>query len=140
MASARSTCLVGFLEEPRRAEVAAIADLEARLATQLGEASAAWPTVALDPEVYLRFLADKLRERGTEPADHVITSMPASDLYLAAGCAAGEDAAILAFRDEVFPVLRPALRKLKLPDPVIEETEQRVLIMILVPMYQYEGR
>lgn len=124
--------LLSWLDAPRRAEVAAIADLDALLAAQLAEAAAAWPTVRLAADAYLHHLADKLRERAGEPAETVLRTMPAADLYLAAACTAGEPAAIAAFHAEILPVLRPALGKLKLSDATIDETEQRVLIMILV--------
>lgn len=132
MANARATCLLGYLDSPRRDEVAAIGDLEALLEQQLAEGAAAWPTVTLSPEIYLRHLADKLRERVAEISDHVIRTMPAADLYLAAACTVGDSAAISAFHDTILPVLRPALAKLGVPDVTIDETEQRVLIIVLV--------
>lgn len=127
-----SAILLGYLDSPRREEVAAIHDLEALLAAQLEEGAQAWPTVALAPAGYLRYLADKLRERASEVADHVIRTMPGADLYLAAACTAGDPAAIAAFRASVLPVIRPALGKLALASSTIDEAEQRVLVMILV--------
>jgi RNA polymerase sigma-70 factor (ECF subfamily) len=127
-----STILTSCLEAARRAEVAAIRDLDTLLAAQLDEGAREWPSVSLAPATYLRHLADKLRERATESADHVIRNMPGADLYLAAACASGDQAAIAAFRDVVFPVIRPALAKLSLAQSTIDEAEQRVLVMILV--------
>jgi RNA polymerase sigma-70 factor (ECF subfamily) len=124
--------LIDYLDSPRREEVAAIRDLETLLAAHLDEGAREWPNVALSPAGYLRHLADKLGERASEPADHVIRSMPAGDLYLAAACTAGDQAAIATFRDAVFPVIRPALVKLALSPSTIDEAEQRVLVMILV--------
>jgi hypothetical protein len=79
--------LARCLDSPRREEVAAITDLEQLLERQLTDSAAAWPTVPLDPPLS-RHLADKLGERGAEPAEQVIRTMPAADLYLAAACAA----------------------------------------------------
>jgi len=124
--------LLGYLDSPRREEVAAIADLDELVRAQLDEGAREWPSVALESAVYLRYLADKLRERASESADHVIRSMPGADLYLAAACTAGDPAAIAAFRDTVFPVIRPALVKLAISETTIDEAEQRVLVMILV--------
>lgn len=124
--------LLGCLDSPRREEVAAIRDLDTLLAAQLADGARAWPAVALEPAAYLRHLADKLRERASEPADHVVRTMPAADLYLAAACTAGDAAAIAAFRDAIVPVIRPALGKLALSATTIDEAEQRVLVMILV--------
>jgi RNA polymerase sigma-70 factor (ECF subfamily) len=132
VANARATCLLAYLDSPRREEVAAIADLESLLEQHLTDGAAAWPTVKLDPEVYLGHLADKLRVRTDELSDRVIRTMPAADLYLAAACTAGDPNAIAAFHDTILPVVRPALGKLGLSDATIDETEQRVLITVLV--------
>ena len=132
MANARATCLLGYLDSLRRDEVAAIDDLEQLLEQQLADGVAAWPTVRLEAADYLHHLADKLRERADELSDRVIRTMPAADLYLAAACTAGDPAAIAAFNDAIMPVVRPALVKLGVPDATIDETEQRVLIMVLV--------
>lgn len=132
VANVHATCLLGYLDSPRRDEVAAIGDLEPLLGQQLAEAAAAWPTVQLDPTAYLHHLADKLRERSDEPADRVIRTMPAADLFLAAACTAADPAAIAAFHEAILPVIRPALAKLGVPEATIDETEQRVLIMVLV--------
>jgi len=102
------------------------------LAAHLAEGAREWPSVALEPAVYLHYLADKLRERPGEAADAVIRNMPAADLYLAAACTAGDAAAVAAFRDAILPVIRPALAKLSLSETTIDETHQRVLVMILV--------
>ncbi len=137
--------LLALLDPDRRPEVAAISDLDALIATHLARGAAEWPTVALDSSIYVRHLAEKLRERD-ELADRVIRSMPAADLYLAAGCASGVSAAIAAFQATILPIVRPALAKLRLAKTIIEETEQRVLVMVLVgdPVHpaiaRYSGR
>jgi RNA polymerase sigma-70 factor (ECF subfamily) len=129
---AAAAAFLAHLDPDRRVEVAAISDLEQLLATQLTTGEAEWPTLALEHTLYLRHLADKLRERSDELADRVIRTMPAADLYLAAGCTSGLPAAIAAFQATILPVVRPALAKLGLSDAIIEETEQRTSIMILV--------
>ena len=126
------SCLLGFLDSPRRDEVAAIADLEELLVAQLAAARSEWPAIHLDPIAYVRHLAEKLRTRADEIADRVIRTMPAADLYLAAACTAGDAAAITAFHDTVLPVVRGSLAKLGLAKATIDEAEQRVLIAILV--------
>jgi RNA polymerase sigma-70 factor (ECF subfamily) len=137
---------LAYVDSDRRAEVAAIADLDQLLATHLTAGATEWPSLALEPSIYLRHLADKLRERADELADRVIRAMPAADLYLAAGCTSGVPAAIAAFQATVLPVVRPALQKLGLPDAIIDETEQRTSIMILVgdpdrpAIARYQGR
>lgn len=138
--------LLSYLDPARRADVAGIADLDAILEAHLTAGAAGWPTLKLDPSTYVRHLADKLRERGSESADDVIRTMPAADLYLAAGCTIGSPAAIAAFQATMLPVVRPALAKLGLSETIIDETEQRVLVMILVgdpdrpAIARYSGR
>lgn len=137
---------LAYVDSERRAEVAAIPDLDPLLAGHLAFGAAEWPALALDPSIYLRHLADKLRERGDELADRVIRAMPAADLYLAAGCTSGVPAAIAAFQATILPVVRPALAKIGLSDEIIDETEQRTSIMILVgdpdrpAIARYQGR
>ena len=132
MAAVGAAHFLSVLDPDRREEVAAIADLDVLLAAHLAAGAAEWPSVALEPQIYVRHLADTLRARTGELADHVIRTMPAADLYLAAACVAGNAAAISAFQTTVLPVVRPALAKLRVAEPTIDETEQRVLIMILV--------
>ncbi len=132
MASPLTACLLGFLAEDRRAEVTAIADLEDVLRAQVTDGARTWASVTLAEDGYLRVLADALHRRRTEPAERVLRTVPASDLYLAAACAQGVPAAVEAFRDEIMPVVRSALGKLRLAETIIDETEQRVLIMVLV--------
>jgi RNA polymerase sigma-70 factor, ECF subfamily len=127
-----SSTLSAHLAPARRAEVAAIADLDAVLAAHLDAGAAAWPAVPVDAELYLAHLAAKLGARADEPADRVIRTMPADDLYLAAACAIGDREALAAFKAAMMPPLRRALAKLGLAASTIDETEQRVLVMLLV--------
>jgi len=131
-ANQRIALLLSHLEGPRRDEVAAIGNLEATLADQLTDAAATWPTVELTDARYLEHLARRVRERGSEPAERVIHTMPAADLYLAAACADGDPGAMAAFRDTLVPTLRQALGKLGTPPATIDETVQRVLVMLFV--------
>jgi RNA polymerase sigma-70 factor, ECF subfamily len=124
--------LLGYLDSPRREEVAAITDLAPLLASQLVEGRREFPGVVLEDTAYLSCLADKLRERAGEPAEQILRAMPAADLFLAAACAAGDEAAVTAFRDTILPVVRPALAKIGIAQTTIDEAEQRVLVMILV--------
>lgn len=132
MPTGRADELCALVDEPKRSELAALPELSALLDQQLADARAAWPTVTIEEVDYLRHLADKVRSRSDELAVDVIRTMPAADLYLAAGCCAGDPAAIAAFHDAIMPVVRPALVKLGLADSTIDETEQRVLVLTLV--------
>jgi len=132
MSEDRVALLLAHLAPPRRDEVRGIQDLDALLEEHLAAGFQAWPDVVIDTEVYVKHLAGRLRDRGGELADRVIRTMPAADLYLAAGCAEGDPAALASFRDALLPTLRQALAKLGAPQATIDETIQRVLVMLFV--------
>jgi RNA polymerase sigma-70 factor (ECF subfamily) len=136
--------LLARLAGPKRDEIIGIPDLEATLARALAAARAAWPTVAVDDAAFLGHLAETIEARATEPSERVIRTMPAADLYLATGCTLGDPIALAAFREHVLPTLRQTLAKLGAPPATIDETEQRVLVMLFVgpsaQIGQYSGR
>jgi RNA polymerase sigma-70 factor (ECF subfamily) len=93
---------------------------------------AAWPTVTLSVERFREHVEQRVRDRASEPAEDVVRSLPAADIYLAAACSDGDPAALTAFRDSLVPTLRPALGKLGMTAVQIDETIQRVLVMVFV--------
>lgn len=124
--------LLAHLAPPRRDEVAAIADLDAVLAAHHADAAAAWPTLDVRFDRYLAQLARRVTERAGEPAERVIRTMPAADLYLAAACADGDEPAIAVFQQALVPDLRRALGKLAMPAATLDEAVQRVVVALLV--------
>ncbi len=128
----RAAQLLSLLAPPRRDEVAACAGLDDLLDDQYRVAAAAWPTFSLATQRYLVHLAARIRDRGDEPAERVIRTMPAADLYLAGACSDGDPHAVTAFRDAHVPSLRQALGKLGMSSVMIDETIQQVQIMVLV--------
>jgi RNA polymerase sigma-70 factor (ECF subfamily) len=113
-------------------ELDTITDLSKRLADQLAEIAAEWPGVPLDPDRYVERVAAAVTRRVDEPVRRVIETMPAADLYLAAACTEGDPAALATFRAELLPGLRQALGTLALPPATIDETVQRVLVILFV--------
>ncbi len=109
-----------------------LADLAEVIVAQHAVAAAAWPTFALSLDRYRVQLARRVADRAGEDAEHVVRTMPAADLYLAAACESGDAAALAAFRDVHVPALRQALGKLALSDATIDEAVQRVLVMVFV--------
>jgi len=95
-------------------------------------ARAAWPTFSLSLERFREHVERRVRERASEAPETVIRTLPAADLYLAAACSDGDPAALTAFRDTVVPTLKPALGKLGMTSAQIDETIQRVLVMVFV--------
>lgn len=120
------------LEAPRRDAVAAILDLAQVLDAQYATAAAAWPGVVVSRERYIEELARRINARSGEDAGRVLRTMPAADLYLAIACADHDGGALAAFRDAFVPPLRQALGRLALDAATIDETVQRVLVMLFV--------
>lgn len=124
--------LLPRLEAALRPAVAAIANLAQILDDQYAAGRAAWPTVALPRERFVDHLARRINARAAEPADRVLLTIPAADLYLAAACCEQDAAALAAFRDAFVPALRQVLGRLALTSSTIDETVQRVLVMLFV--------
>jgi RNA polymerase sigma-70 factor, ECF subfamily len=120
------------LEVSRQAGILAIANLAQVLGDQYAAARAAWPTVEVSRERYIEELARRINARATEPAERVLATMPAGDLYLAIACSDNDSTALAAFRDAFVPPLRQVLVKLGLAPTTIDETVQRVLVMLFV--------
>ena len=81
-------------------------ELEALLSERLERARLRWPTVVLAPDQFARHLAERV-------CDDVPTAaaLRTDDLYLACACANGDDAAVVAFRDEFMRGVRVALSR-----------------------------
>jgi RNA polymerase sigma-70 factor, ECF subfamily len=107
-------------------------DLEKLVDEHHAQAAAAWPTFSVSLERFRAHVERRVIERASEPAEQVIKTLPAADLYLAAACMDGDPAALTAFRNSVVPALSPALGKLGMSSPQIDETIQRVLVMVFV--------
>jgi RNA polymerase sigma-70 factor, ECF subfamily len=141
-----SAKLLSLLAPARAAELAACTDLDALLSAQYAEAAAAWPTFTLSIDRYLAHLAARVRDRAGEPAERVIRTMPAADLYLAAACSESDRDAVAAFRDTLVPAIRQALGKLGMSSAQVDEAVQQLQIMVLVgdgraaQIHEYGGR
>ncbi|MGE5187278.1 MAG: hypothetical protein ACM31C_34760, partial [Acidobacteriota bacterium] len=128
----RAAQLLSLLPPARSAELVACGDLEALLAAQYRDACAAWPTFALPADRYVAAVAARVAARASEPAERVIRTLPAADVYLASACAAGDGDALAAFRDAMVPAMRQALGKLGMAPAQIDETIQQVNVMVFV--------
>jgi RNA polymerase sigma-70 factor, ECF subfamily len=132
VAVASDSQLLAQLEPARRPALVALANLAQIIDDQYAAGRVAWPAVALPAERYIEHLARRIDARTGEPADRVLVTMPAADLYLAAACCEQDETALAAFRDAFVPALRQVLGRLALAAPTIDETVQRVLVMIFV--------
>ncbi|HEY3357993.1 MAG TPA: sigma factor-like helix-turn-helix DNA-binding protein [Polyangia bacterium] len=126
----------GGLAEALRGHVPAAsvvdrAALEDALTALQAAARGAWPDITIAPEVFVRFLAERL-----PPGEDVLAGLSrlhAADLYLACGCALGDEAAVTAFERRVLPQVGPALTRAKVPRPLADEVKQILRIRLLVP-------
>ncbi len=114
--------------EGRRAWLREWPGLEALLAGYLAQGAAAWPSVKLAPESFLRHLARHLPAEGA-PAD-ALRQLHAADLYLACACAEGEPQALRDFEQHVLRKVPARLGSLPpaTVDEVLQVLRQRLLL------------
>lgn len=111
----------------RREQVTAVHGLDALLAAHLAAARAAWPTVTLSTESFLRHVARHLPSEAT--AD-VLRQLHAADLYLACACAEGDPRALRAFDQHVLQKVPPKLGAL--PHATVDEVLQVLRARLLL--------
>ncbi len=107
-------------------------DLTKLIDEHYATAAAAWPTFAVTAERFHAHVLQRIDERSRERPEDILRALPAADLYLAAACIDGDGAALTAFRDTLVPTLRPVLGKLAMTGAQIDETIQRVLVLVFV--------
>lgn len=83
------------LDPDERAAWGEVSDLEARIASALGEARARFPEISIDDARFVAHLA-RHAPRKVPPGD-TLAHLHAADLFLALGCALGDRAALDAF-------------------------------------------
>jgi RNA polymerase sigma-70 factor (ECF subfamily) len=88
------------------------------LGAMVAAARAAWPGIEVDPERFVRFVAQRVGP-GVGPRD-----LPASDLYLACACADGDPRAIAAFERRYFRGVDAAMATMRAPAGVADEVKQ----------------
>jgi RNA polymerase sigma-70 factor, ECF subfamily len=132
------------LPEAARSTAAGGVHLAALIDEQLRLAAAAWPTVTIEPALYVAYLAARI------PADVVdvgraLGGLQTTDLYLSCACARGDAAALAALERHLIAVA-PSLARLRLSEPELQEITQLLRQRLLVgeggpPLIaQYSGR
>lgn len=109
---------------------AALPDLGKRLAALLDGAHAAWPQVNLDDAVFLRHLADKVRDADDPGAE--LASIHAGDLFLACACAAGDPVALRTFEVEILAGVEAFLPRYGPDAAFIDEVKQHLRTRLLM--------
>jgi RNA polymerase sigma-70 factor (ECF subfamily) len=126
-AGSLSALLRAYVSLEQRAQVAAVEGLDALLARHLTEARAAWPTVALTDEAFLRHLARHLPEGVTAEA---FGQLHGGDLYLACACAEGHPQALRAFDQHILKKVPSRLGAL--PRATVDEVLQVLRARLLM--------
>lgn len=118
--------------------------LDGALDEALSAATERWPGLSVTAAEVARYLGERVSE-GDEPAE-ALRRLRVGDLYLACGCAAGDERAIAALdRGPLAEVVAP-LRKMALADDVIDEVLQILRHRLLVAdggppaIVKYAGR
>jgi RNA polymerase sigma-70 factor (ECF subfamily) len=104
--------------------------LERLLADVLRAAGAAWPTVELEPSVFIAHLARHLPEG--VPLETALRQMNTDDLYLACACAQGDPRALAAFESHCLGVVDSAVSRHGVGSDVVVEVKQAVRERALV--------
>ncbi len=115
--------LLGHASRVQRAELEAIQGLEALLHQHVEAARAAWPTLQLTSESFVRHLP-------AGKAEEVLRLIHGADLYLACACGTGERAALLAFEQHLLRDIPGQLGALS--PSMVEEVMQLLRERLLV--------
>lgn len=110
----------------RNAMLERVDGLEALLREHWAAGRAAWPSVTLTPERFLRHLARHLPEGPTD----VLRRLHGADLYLACACVQGERQALLAFEHHILQRVPARLGQLPVStvDEVLQVLRERLLL------------
>lgn len=98
------------------------ASIEQCLTSMLGTGRAAWSDLALSPDEFLRYLADRLPEKAQLP--DALTGLNAAELHLACCCALGRPRAHIAFERYCFSALPAVLSRFSSSDEFHDEVRQ----------------
>lgn len=106
-------------------ECAAVRVSEPELVAFVERGRAAWPTLAVDPQAFVGYVAARFA------ADQTLDQTSAEGLYLACACAGGDRQAVAVFHDAYRTVMESVYRRLGF-QRLAEEISQRVLRQIFV--------
>jgi RNA polymerase sigma-70 factor, ECF subfamily len=114
--------------------------LEARLASIVAEAEAAWPSLGVSPEAFVRHLAARLPKDGDVMT--ALGDVRASDLYLAFACGARDEAALRAFESRYIARVPELVARLSPSPSFVDELKQQLREKLLVQekLAGYSGR
>ncbi len=104
--------------------------LTSRLIAYYEEARVAWPTLTVSSESFARTVAE---HAGAGPATvSTLAELRGPELYLVAGCRAGDARALRVLEEEYFPAVFTAVRRLRLAHAEVEDIVQQFRTRLLV--------
>lgn len=119
--SERNTPLTDLLaKDLGAAPTGSVTALEQRIATSLSEARQRWPKVGLEPEVYLKRIAELCRAAAPTPYA-ALEQLQLVDLYLATACAAADPSAAVYFDEEYLSRVPAYVATLRLAPAQVED-------------------
>ena len=104
----------------------------AELDRAFAEARAAWPGVMVAPAALVPVLAQELSRDATRAPLEVLRALHVRDLYLAAGCAAGDAAALRAVDAYCSGAIRDVVRRIRSSAELGDETVQATRELLFV--------
>ncbi len=104
--------------------------LTARLAGAYDDARVAWPMLTLPHDAFARALAEHVG--GCPPTEGTLAELRGPELYLVAGCRAGDARALRLLEDTYFPAVFAAVRRLRLAHAETEDIVQQFRTRLLV--------
>ncbi len=128
-AFARSATFLAHCPRAAEDEVDAEA-VEAALDTMLKTAHAAWPTVSVADDVFLKYVAERVDEGSDVLAS--LRGMCVEDLYLACGCFLDQTPAIQAFDRHMLGAITEPVRRIGHSTEFVEEVQQITRFKLLV--------
>jgi len=120
---------LGALPAPAAARFVDRDALAATLHGVVGAAREAWPGIVVAPVAFVAHLAGRL---GPDAAPDVLTTVRASDVYLALACAGGDDAAIAAFEAAYFGEIERAGARTGATADMVAEVKLRLRRVLFV--------
>jgi len=115
--------------EPLRSKLASRAELSSELAALHALAIAEWP-LELDEGYFLAYVADRLDPSADA---NILGRLSAADLYLAFGCAIGDERAMGFIEEHFFPRLAGALAHMDRDGTLIDEVTQQLREKLFIP-------
>lgn len=116
-----------FLDQvatPLREAFAGMPELENRLAALVAEGRSQWPDLNVDPGAFVAFVAARLPE--DRPAEEVLATIRAADLYLTCACALGSRAALSTFDSRFMGEVALGLARMNVSASQVDEVKQLV--------------